>query len=439
MEKRNLVIVSLGIIIVVLAATYIVMQDRPDGDRAADTAELLENGEFQAFYDGCDPALQSAVGGVEGLATVWNQYTYGIGGYETVERTESMRSGMNEIAQVYCKHSDWGLLLTITFSPDGSIVGLFFNYYEPEGSDPLPDGLAVEDVTVDSGSGYPLPGTLTYSEGSSKDRAAVIVHGSGPNDRDGTIMANKPYRDIARGLALQGIDVLTYDKRTFVYSQICDDPRYMTVDDETVDDAVAAVRMLNDMGYDEVYIIGHSMGGMLAPYITQRCGDLCDGFVSMAGSPRTITDILADQLWAQCGQLPDADSYREYIDGELSKADALAGMTDEQRASTTVFGQNGYYIWSLNSLDEVAIAGSLSVPMLFLHGSADIQTYADKDHGAWKESLTGTDAEFILYDGLNHLFMESEGPYAGTALEYNLHGTVEQSVLDDIAEFITGA
>ena len=154
----------------------------------------------------------------------------------------------------------------------------------------------------------------------------------------------------------------------------------------------------------------------------------------------TITDILADQIWAQCRDLPDAERYRAYIKGELAKADALADMTDVERATTMVFGQSGYYIWSINSIDSVSIAGSLSVPMLFLQGSTDIQVLADVDYVRWIGALSDDPAaEFALYDGLNHLFMESDGPYMGTALEYSKRGHVDQAVIDDMAEFIMGS
>lgn len=443
MDKRNITIIgACAVVIVLILAAVFILNDRDGGtdeDRTAKAAELLENGEFQEFYNNSDPVLQTAVGSVEGLEAMWDEYTYGIGDFVQVDRTESFRSGANTITYAYCQHTEWGLLLTITFGYDGRYVGLFFGYYEPEGADPLPEGLTETDVTVDAGTGYPLPGTLTSSDSSDHGVAAVIVHGSGPNDRDGTVGANKPYRDIARGLAEKGIDVLTYDKRTDVYAQISQDPARYTVEDEVVDDAVAAVRMLNGMGYGKVFIIGHSLGGMLAPYIAQQCGDMCDGFVSLAGSPRTITDILADQLWAQYSQLPDAEAYRAYIDGELAKAESLASMTDDERASTTVFGQSGYYIWSLNSIDEVPIAESLDIPMLFLQGSADYQVYADVDFRMWKDALSSDpDAGFVLYDGLNHLFIASEGPYAGTSLEYSLRSHVSQQVIEEITGFLSG-
>ena len=447
MKTRNLVTIALVAVVVIaaLAVTHFLFNDGendgPDADdRASVAVGLLEDGEFEAFYDSCDPVLQASLRSAAGLEAVWTQYTYGIGDFETIEESEAFTSDANTVTQTYCRHSEWGLLLTVTFANDDSIVGLFLGYYEPEGADPLPEGLVETDTVVDAGTGYPLPGTLTSSADSGHGVAAVIVHGSGPNDRDGTITVNKPYRDIARGLASHGIDVLTYDKRTYVYgSGFCDDPAYATIDDETADDAVAAIAMLKGMGYERVYLIGHSMGGMLAPYIVDRCDGLCDGFVSLAGSPRDLTDILADQLWAQYSQLPDADVYRQYIDSQLAVADSLAGMTNEQRASVTVFDQSGYYIWSLDSIDEVAIAESLDVPMLFLQGGADFQVYADVDYAMWEEALgDDPDAGFILYDGLGHPFIASGGPYAGTSLEYNLRGHVDGQVIEDIAGFILG-
>ena len=76
---------------------------------------------------------------------------------------------------------------------------------------------------------------------------------------------------------------------------------------------------------------------------------------------------------------------------------------------------------------------------IVIQGSADFQVYADIDFAAWRNALSDdADAAFILYDGLNHLFIDSEGLYAGTSAEYNGHGTVYRKVVDDIAELIRG-
>ncbi|MDZ7606573.1 MAG: hypothetical protein U5K79_13515 [Cyclobacteriaceae bacterium] len=58
---------------------------------------------------------------------------------------------------------------------------------------------------------------MTLPKGKNSFPIVLFVHGSGPNDRDETIGPNKPFRDIAYGLAEKGIASLRYDKRTFVY------------------------------------------------------------------------------------------------------------------------------------------------------------------------------------------------------------------------------
>ena len=71
-------------------------------------------------------------------------------------------------------------------------------------------------MTVGSGE-WALPATLTLPVGTTPVPAVILVHGSGPNDRDETVGANKPFKDLAVGLASRGIAVLRYDKRTKVY------------------------------------------------------------------------------------------------------------------------------------------------------------------------------------------------------------------------------
>jgi len=82
-------------------------------------------------------------------------------------------------------------------------------------------------------------------EGKGPFPAVVLVHGSGPQDRDETIGPNKPFRDLAWGLASQGIAVLRYDKRTKVHgAMMAGAVEQFTVKEETIDDALAAVALL---------------------------------------------------------------------------------------------------------------------------------------------------------------------------------------------------
>ena len=89
---------------------------------------------------------------------------------------------------------------------------------------------------------YPLGATLTVPDGPGPFPAVVLVHGSGPLDRDETVGATRMFADLAAGLAARGIAVLRYDKRTFTYAdRLTND---LTLDDEVIDDAVDAVYTL---------------------------------------------------------------------------------------------------------------------------------------------------------------------------------------------------
>ena len=106
---------------------------------------------------------------------------------------------------------------------------------------PLPAGVVERAITVPGP--VPLPGTLTLPKGKGPFRGVVLVHGSGAGDRDETLVGNKPFRDIAWGLAEHGIVVLRYDKRARV-SPGWFVNRGFTVFDETIQDALSALGLL---------------------------------------------------------------------------------------------------------------------------------------------------------------------------------------------------
>ena len=274
----------------------------------------------------------------------------------------------------------------------------------------------------------------------------VLVHGSGPNDRDETLGPNKPFKDLAWGLATRGIAVLRYEKRNKVYGKkILADPKLeatMTVKEETIDDAVAAAALLKkSKGVDpkRVFVLGHSLGGFLLPRIALAAEPLeVAGFIGMAGLTRPLDDTIVRQmtyLYGLAGNtLSDEDRKRlQDIKDAVVKVKALR---DSDKGSTTkLLGAMPAYWLDVRGYDPPETAKAVRKPMLFLQGGRDYQVQT-VDLENWKKALgSRSDVEFRLYPKLNHLFYEGEGILI--PLEYmQKHGSVAEEVLTDIAAFI---
>lgn len=373
------------------------------------------------------------------LSEVWSTTIKDCGAFSKIEKTELQKSEGLEAVTVFVAFEKKGVTTVLSYDENGKLAGIWFNYYETE---PIPEGITEIDVIVGEGTKWPLSGKITMQGKAQSDSAVVLVHGSGPSDMDETIYQNKPFRDIAWGLTSQGIDVLRYDKRTFAYAAKMspDDVSNMTVDEETVQDAIAALTLLEEKGYKSVYLAGHSLGGMLAPRIQQKSGNKFAGIIMLAGSPRALTDIVIDQNEALIATLKDENTVNEsnkVIEAEKKKLAKVNELTEQELITETIFGMPALYIKDMVNFDTATAIKQIKVPMLILQGQKDFQVYANKDFPLWKEVLADKkNVSYQLYDNLNHLFMPSEG--LGTIDEYKVASSVDQRVIDDIAKFIKG-
>ncbi|MBM7541624.1 alpha/beta fold hydrolase [Amphibacillus cookii] len=302
-----------------------------------------------------------------------------------------------------------------------------------------------EEVVIGEGSAYPLEGILTLPSAHEPVPAVVLVHGSGPSDRDQSVYSYNIFKDLAQALTEQEIAVLRYDKRTYTYQDSFteEDLLTFTVYEETVEDAVRAIQHLqNDSRIDneKIFLIGHSQGGMLAPRIYDASENLA-GLIIMAGSPRPLWEIIYDQNLAILEDLdPDSTLYEtnhQQLITEYEKAQQLADLTLEESINETIFGLPGYYLKEMESFNSEAVLREQSVPLLILQGEKDFQVNVEKDFEAYQSLLADRDhAHFILYPDLNHFFINYQGEGKGTIEEYHQGGHVEDVVIDDIVNWI---
>ncbi len=415
------------------SATASILTAKASENAVRTIVEKLVAGEYEQLSGTYfDDALQKAVP-PEALKAGWEQTVAPVGKYSGIETIQVNAAAADQPQFIaLLTFAKAKVALTLTLNADNQVTGLWMKLVAEQA--PVPAGLVEEEVTVGEGTKYPLPGTLTLPKNSSgKLPAVVLVHGSGSTDRDETVGLAKPFRDLAWGLAEQGIAVLRYDKRTFAHGQSFTPDMLLsfTVKDETVDDAIAAAKLLKaDPRIDasKVFVVGHSLGGMLAPRIDADGGDFA-GLAILAGSPRTLWEIIADQNAAVIATMKDGDPAKaantELVAAEVKKAQALAGLTDDEAKKQTLFGIPAYYFKEMDSRGADGIAAKLTKPVLVLQGEADVQVYADKDYIQWQETLkNNSKASFKLYPGLNHFFAKDKD------------GHVDAQVIRDIADWI---
>ncbi|MCL2197543.1 MAG: alpha/beta fold hydrolase [Defluviitaleaceae bacterium] len=294
-----------------------------------------------------------------------------------------------------------------------------------------------ESIIIGEGTEWELHGLLTlprHTEGAVP--AVVLVHGSGAQNMNQTIFDNEPFRDVAEYLSQNGIAVIRYNKRTLTHGRAMSRLDGQTIWEESIEDAILAANLLRaDPRISEVYILGHSLGGMLAPRIHANGGDF-DGIIIWAGSPRFVLDISRNQA-LDTGD-PEIIEANTLLMDEFF--DQIRHMPPEE-VRTTYFrhwGNMGYYWLDMYNHPVPVYLEKVDVPMLIMHPDDDVQVLTEIDFAMYKELLEGRDnVTFKLYPGLNHLFMPSRDfPISEILNEYRIRSRVDEQVLRDIVEWI---
>ena len=278
---------------------------------------------------------------------------------------------------------------------------------------------------------YELEGRLAMPNSAELPPVAIFIHGSGQADFDSAFGGMTFFRDIAFGLAEQGIASIRFNKRFYQHAPL---PGDATIFTETIDDVMYAIEYAaarDDLG--PIFLIGFSQGGIVAPYIAFENEDVA-GIVSLAGSPRNFLDILTSQ--SQNGFFTDDIPFARLIRQIMIVDEKTSPMMyNLLNAQATQMGFPISFLRSMDTINTYELLPHIDIPFLILQGDMDLQISAQHCFAAWEDALYGREnAKFILYEGLNHFFAPHMPQYG--SFQQRAVVDVDKRVAEDIAEWI---
>ena len=381
------------------------------------------------------PELKTALEAAGGMKAVAMQIT-SIGEVKEIQPAYQKEIQGYQFFYIPCIFSTTSVDIVLV-TLDGAVAGVQTSIFsgKQEGSDLV--GVELNLPVPELGE---LPGSLTLPAGDGPFPVIVLVHGSGPNDMDESIGYVRPFKDLAEGLAAKGVAVYRYDKRTYTYKAELADNYQLTLMEETVDDAVAAVQMLaqqEKIDPERIYVLGHSLGGIAIPMIDKMLKEqpaAACGYVMMAGSPRKLYELFREQYEFMFSTQPEvmeqAGMNKEDIISELDRLNDLDALAD----SDAIQGAYAPYWKWLAGYDQLKMAEEITAPVLVLQGEEDWQVTM-KDFEIWKEAFGDKENwTMISYPGLIHTM--TPGVMNDVSANYAKAAKVDEKVIGDIAEFI---
>lgn len=303
--------------------------------------------------------------------------------------------------------------------------------------------------------GVELAGTLTLPEGKGPFPAAILISGSGPQDRDETFMGHKPFAVIADHLTRNGIAVLRYDDRGIEQSK---GDFYSATSLDFASDANAAfsyLAKLDSINANAIGMIGHSEGGLIAPLAADENPDLA--FIVLLAGPgvNTLDLMLAQQIaMAKNQNIPEkklenmqriSRQIMEQVRDSNSEDSAIKAVSkllseqnlalidtppEQKKALLETYTKPWYrYFMTYNPAEHF---NNKALSILALNGELDVQVTAKENlAGLTKILQDHKDATITLLPGLNHMFQQAK---TGSMDEYR---QIEQTFSPDALSLIS--
>ena len=317
-------------------------------------------------------------------------------------------------------------------------------YQEPG----LPLGYTEEEVLFQNlEADINLSGTLTLPMGEDKYPAAILITGSGPQNRNEEIAGHKPFLVLADHLAKNGIAVLRFDDRGVGKSE-GDFQGASTLDFATdVEAALSFMRTRHEINQNKIGLIGHSEGGVIAPMVASEDTDV-RFIVLLAGTGISGKEVLLSQS-KKAGELSELSDEERIIMNNLyaevynliaasERVEPLKKMLidyferkwpDIPTTMRSGMEKANYVRWQVDQLATpwmhffityapATALQKVSCPVLALNGEMDWQVPHEVNLKAIEKALHkggNQQATIKSLPGLNHLFQESK---TGSPLEY---------------------
>jgi len=407
--------------------------------RIQDVSLLLAKHKYNKVFRCFDDNMKSKVS-KEQLSTLWEQLESTVGQYKEVKnvKTTSLDEGIKQKGLLQFEAG--ALEMALSTNAEGKISGLFISqlgYEAPEYAKNLGTG---KKYTNFESHGYNIPGELVIPLECNECPLVVLVHGSGPNDKDETIGPNKVFYDLAMGLASKGVATYRYDKRSNIYPETL--TGQFDLYDETINDAVSALLHIQkdtSLHFGKYVMLGHSLGAYAMPLIADSLGDLINGAILFSGNSSRLEDLIDYQM-----------EYLTSFDGEISKAEAKIIKENTERAqnirtndytdSTSAELLLGYWpgkFWK--GIDNYSPVSTLSankkMPFFIMQGEKDYQIPM-KEYEKWQE-VVGTQPNVTMrsYPGLTHLFTPTQAERSSPQ-DYFSPNNVDFQVIWDMADWV---
>ncbi|SFJ86785.1 non-ribosomal peptide synthetase, partial [Thermoflavimicrobium dichotomicum] len=279
--------------------------------------------------------------------------------------------------------------------------------------------------------GIGVPGTLTIPAGDGPFPVVILIQGDGEVDRDFSLYALKPFKDLALGLASQGIAVLRHEKRTNKHYGYYED---YTAYNEFVEDTLASIDFLRsrkEIDTGRIFLLGHCRGGWMIPDILEKVQgpSVAGGILLSAPDPQITAIEMVYQRDFPGASKEEMEKYRK----KLRQIESSAFDPDQPHPDLEMVPSAKWW-HSIKDYVPAQLAAKQQVPLLILQGGRDLNVPAN-DLEKWKIALGDReDIDYQYYPKLNHGYVEGEG--APSFEEYLNPGNVPFYVIQDIVAWI---